>query len=729
MASRILQIVLSGKDDGALGLMAGLGKQAEQTEGKVSKFGTAGTAALLGIGTAAAGLALKSAKTFENIGSDVLKLQRYTGGTAEDMSRLRFAAQQTGTDVDTLSKALGIASKNLVNSKDPMSQFGIAAKNADGSVKPMNEVLLATADRFAAMPNGAEKTALALKLFGRAGADLLPFLNRGRDGIAELMAETDKYGLVLSGAQLDAVKQSKAAHRDLEAALDGLQVKIGTGVLPMLTALTNGLAGIPGPVMDVAAPVLTVGAGLAGLAVVGSKVVGALRPAVDALGSLNAKLKDNGSSTAGSTAAMAGYAIAIGVTVAAIQKMNADSEASNSKLFQNLDFSDLEAANGKLNETGSKLNDMGAKWDSYSAAEKLAHAEEYKLWQDGVAQQEEHRKHLDASIETTRRLGDALGVSAKDAERFAAELKIDPTSVPFDQLVDVMRRYKNGTLDTASAQHELAGKTNEATDAAKNQSDQLAAALNPMFGMTSALQANTDAQAKQATASKDLAQAQRDYDYAVRTTLPGSQQQKDALDKLTAAKAASVTADQASAKSALDVMVASDKLNESVKKGETSVDDAKASLQRFVEQGLINQQTADNLAAKFGWAANRADDLARDRHGTITVEVQEKLNLASAHIGGMIQRSDHASGGNLTRGLNLLGERGPELVNVGPGGGNVTTAGSTSRALGGLGGDVSVTVNVGGSVVAEHDLVEQVRNGLLDLIRTSPGAVLPGIAG
>lgn len=37
------------------------------------------------------------------------------------------------------------------------------------------------------MPDGAEKSALAMQLFGKNGMAMLPFLNKGAAGIQELM--------------------------------------------------------------------------------------------------------------------------------------------------------------------------------------------------------------------------------------------------------------------------------------------------------------------------------------------------------------------------------------------------------------------------------------------------------------------------------------------------------------------------------------------------------------
>ncbi len=215
--------------------------------------------------TAAVAFGVKSVNAFEQAGMEVLKLQRYTGGTAEDMSKLRFAASQTGTDVDMLGANMGRLSKNLEKSKDPMADFGIVTKDATGHARPLNDIILDLADKFQKMPAGTERTALAMKLFGKSGADMLPFLARGKDGIKALMDQTEEYGQVLSQEQVQAAKDAVEAHRKLDAAVQGLEIRIGQGLLPVVEGATKALTALPGPLGDSAVTIGALAIGAAAL--------------------------------------------------------------------------------------------------------------------------------------------------------------------------------------------------------------------------------------------------------------------------------------------------------------------------------------------------------------------------------------------------------------------------------------------------------------------------------
>jgi TP901 family phage tail tape measure protein len=77
--------------------------------------------------------------------------------------------------------------------------LGITFRETNGDLRATDQVLRDLATRFQAMPDGPEKSALAVKLFGKAGTDMIPFLNRGAEGIQELTAQFRELGGEISG--------------------------------------------------------------------------------------------------------------------------------------------------------------------------------------------------------------------------------------------------------------------------------------------------------------------------------------------------------------------------------------------------------------------------------------------------------------------------------------------------------------------------------------------------
>src|SRR5690606_9582816 len=86
-------------------------------------------------------------------------------------------------------------------------------REANGGLRSSEAVLLDVAERFAGMEDGAGKTALAMKIFGRAGAELVPFLNQGREGLEQLREEARRLGITFS---TDLAKHSENINDNLE---------------------------------------------------------------------------------------------------------------------------------------------------------------------------------------------------------------------------------------------------------------------------------------------------------------------------------------------------------------------------------------------------------------------------------------------------------------------------------------------------------------------------------
>lgn len=199
--------------------------------------------AMTAVGVAAAAFAVKSAGAFKELGGEVKGLSRLTGDTVEQSSELRFAAHETGIEYASLTTGIRTLEKHLVANDDAAKALGITYRDASGNLLPFHTTLDAIANRFADMPDGAEKTALAIQLFGRSGATLIPFLNKGSSGLAEMADEAERLGLVLDESAIATVSDATKATRDWESALQAVEVAIGEKTLPVLTTLKEIGAG------------------------------------------------------------------------------------------------------------------------------------------------------------------------------------------------------------------------------------------------------------------------------------------------------------------------------------------------------------------------------------------------------------------------------------------------------------------------------------------------------
>ncbi len=176
------------------------------------------------------------------------KMAQKTGATVESLSTLGFAAKLANVEqgelnvgLRTLANQLDAAVKGGKEAGSVFASLGIPFSNADGSARDLNEVLLQSADRFAAMPDGVEKTARAIDLFGRSGQNMIPLLNAGADGIHEMQNEARELGLEIDQNTAQQAEEFNDNITRLKSSLQGLFLTFAKEILPMLVGFTQSL--------------------------------------------------------------------------------------------------------------------------------------------------------------------------------------------------------------------------------------------------------------------------------------------------------------------------------------------------------------------------------------------------------------------------------------------------------------------------------------------------------
>ena len=216
----------------------------EKTSTTHQKMGAAVKVASAAAAVAVVAFAKSSISAYDTAAAETIKLQRYMGGTATEASRLKFAAQESGVGFDKLSVGMKGLSKSMFAHADAFKNLGIHVKDAHGHLKTMTSIMPELEDKFSHMHAGAEKSALAMKIFGKSGLDMLPFLNKGSAGIAELGLESDKTNNTLS--DVSGFKTHIAQERAMNATIEGLKVQLGEHLIPALNATMAKVAELTG---------------------------------------------------------------------------------------------------------------------------------------------------------------------------------------------------------------------------------------------------------------------------------------------------------------------------------------------------------------------------------------------------------------------------------------------------------------------------------------------------
>jgi hypothetical protein len=153
--------------------------------------------AVAGFGAAIAGSAIVGGlsaivKKSIDAGDELFNLQAKTGIAVNTLIGIGNAAKLADVDVGTLGKGITKLNVNLVKAAEgnadlaqKFKALGVSVKDSNGQIVPADKALKQIADRFADTPDGAQKAAAAVALFGKSGADLIPLLNEGSASLEE----------------------------------------------------------------------------------------------------------------------------------------------------------------------------------------------------------------------------------------------------------------------------------------------------------------------------------------------------------------------------------------------------------------------------------------------------------------------------------------------------------------------------------------------------------------
>ena len=178
------------------------------------------------------------------------ELSQSTGVGVRELSGLNVVAGLVGVGTDQLAKGLERLDRNALTAVQAPAgaaakafvTLGIQTTDASGKIKSSSDLFAAVADKFSKMEDGATKTALALQLFGRAGAELIPMLNQGAASIKYWVDYGTQVGAVLDDKAAKGATAFQQELTKLSLISTGVQNKLMTALLPALEHITASLA-------------------------------------------------------------------------------------------------------------------------------------------------------------------------------------------------------------------------------------------------------------------------------------------------------------------------------------------------------------------------------------------------------------------------------------------------------------------------------------------------------
>ncbi|UWR76628.1 phage tail tape measure protein [Phaeobacter inhibens] len=239
---------LVGRLKATLGLDArGFDKGLKSSESRVKRFGKAISKIGVGLSLVSAGV-LAAVRNQLNAADELSKSAQRLGVPIEELSALRHAADMSAVSTSDLDNGLRRLSRNMQDASTGgkktsalFRELGISVSDANGKLRPTSEVMADAAERLGAMPDGAKKTALAFELFGRAGTNLIPMLNGGREGLQGMLKEARELGLVVDQKTGKSAENFNDNLARLSKTLRGVLLQSMAALAPVLERITNAV--------------------------------------------------------------------------------------------------------------------------------------------------------------------------------------------------------------------------------------------------------------------------------------------------------------------------------------------------------------------------------------------------------------------------------------------------------------------------------------------------------
>lgn len=244
MAESRLKIHLTAQDDASRSLRS--------VEGALGTLRASAlrVAGVLGIGGLGASLVAMTKASIDSA-SALVDTADKIGIGIEAYQRLAFAANQTGVETeafDTALTKLGVNISKAASGTDSVAAtfraLGVSIKDAQGNILPTEEVLRRLADAFQTkLPNAADRSRVAVELFGKSGAPMVNMLRDGSAGLVRMTGDAENLGVVLREDAARALEnmgdQVEAAEKQMKTARDNFVVHVGPAIAETMTGLAE----------------------------------------------------------------------------------------------------------------------------------------------------------------------------------------------------------------------------------------------------------------------------------------------------------------------------------------------------------------------------------------------------------------------------------------------------------------------------------------------------------
>jgi hypothetical protein len=225
---------------GAMKSSVGAIGQVGSALGPLGALAATGTVAIAALGVGLVGIAAWASKG----ASELQHLSEKTGINVEQLSVMSEVAKESGISQEQMAKALEKMGKSAFAAAtaapgtiNAYTRLGIEVKNANGVLKTSSELYAEVADKFKELEDGPAKTAVAMQLFGRAGAEMIPTLNKGSAALKQTQQDMQDFGAVIGADTAKQALQFQVNIDRMGLALQGITNFLMKELLPTMNSV------------------------------------------------------------------------------------------------------------------------------------------------------------------------------------------------------------------------------------------------------------------------------------------------------------------------------------------------------------------------------------------------------------------------------------------------------------------------------------------------------------
>jgi hypothetical protein len=164
------------------------------------------------------------------------------GISTKEVGKFNAIALVTGTSTEGMSVSLQHLGLNLQRaltgagpSAEALRVLGLRAKDLIGL--PLTDVVDKIANKFQGWQDGLNKTAIAMTLLGRSGAQMIPVLNEGSRGLSDISEMAVRTGTAMSGETVSSLSKIHEALVEFGLSVQGIGITIASSLSPAMQGL------------------------------------------------------------------------------------------------------------------------------------------------------------------------------------------------------------------------------------------------------------------------------------------------------------------------------------------------------------------------------------------------------------------------------------------------------------------------------------------------------------